>query len=39
MIRDTEDDDVWRLEKDDELSLEFTFGQSIRMDGFLFVLW
>ena len=34
MTRDKEDNDVCGLKDDDELSLEFTFDQSIRMEGF-----
>ena len=35
MMRDEEDNDIWGLEDDDDkLSLEFTFDQNIRMEGF-----
>ena len=34
-MRDKEDNDIWSLE-DDKHSLEFTFDQNIRMEGFLY---
>ena len=34
MTKNEEDDDVWGLEDDYKLSLEFTFDRSIRMEGF-----
>ena len=34
MTRDKEDDDIWGLEDDYKLSLEFTFDRSIRIEGF-----
>ena len=34
MTRDKKDDDVWGLEDDYELSLEFIFDRSIRMEEF-----
>ena len=34
MTRNEEDDDIFGLEDDDELSLEFTFDWSIRMERF-----
>ena len=34
MTRDEENDDVWGLEDDYKLSLEFTFDWSIKMEEF-----
>ena len=34
VIRDEEDDNVWSLEDNYKLILEFTFDQSIKMEGF-----
>ena len=35
MTKGKKDDNVWGLEEDDnELSLEFTFNRSIRIEGF-----